>query len=200
MSQPPQIWVGDSATARLFLAYVRDLPDHPSKLRVIRAWARCFGGKLPLRNQVGARLVVDPLDVMGSIICFEGSFEPLSIALACDIMKSGGWFLDAGANVGIYTCTVGRIPNVRCISVDPSHEAFARLEDNIVRNRKYGRGQFAPRSAPPAVRRPLKTRPRTILAMSGSPKGGSMMPATNAHSSSRSITFSPNFQTPEFRC
>jgi FkbM family methyltransferase len=65
----------------------------------------------------------------------QGEFEPLSIECARRIMSKGGTFVDVGSNFGIYTATLGRLPGVRCVSIDASSEACVRLESNIALNK-----------------------------------------------------------------
>jgi FkbM family methyltransferase len=75
------------------------------------------------------------LDAMGWTLCMQGKFEPLSIECARRIMSKGGTFVDVGANFGIYTATIGRLPGVRCVSIDASSEACAKLVRSVVLNK-----------------------------------------------------------------
>ena len=53
-------------------------------------------------------------------------------------MKNGGTFLDVGSNIGLFTCSVGLLPGVRCLAVEAAAAAFARLQENLSRNSGTG--------------------------------------------------------------
>jgi FkbM family methyltransferase len=130
--QDSDLWCGDAFAAWLILWYARTLPQHRGKHRLFRAFSRkVFPDGIPLRNGHGDRIVVDPLDYIGHTICFDGTWEPLSLALARRLLQDGGTLLDVGANFGLYTCCLSRIPGVRCIAVDASPVAFSRLLLNL---------------------------------------------------------------------
>ena len=128
-------WIGDGLGAQALLAMVRNWPlpwGQSGLLRIITRW--CFQGLLPLRHWHEGRLRVDVTDYIGQQLAQVGAFEPLSLALACQLMKGGGWFVDAGCNMGLYTCVVGSLPGVRTLAIDPSPRALAQLEQNLVLN------------------------------------------------------------------
>lgn len=128
-------WRGDGVGAQALLALVRNWPLSRGKsglLRIITRWF--FRGLLPLRHCHAGRLRVDVTDYIGQQLAQVGDFEPLSLALACQLMKGGGWFVDAGCNMGLYTCVVGSLPGVRTLAIDPSPLALAQLERNLALN------------------------------------------------------------------
>ena len=128
-------WEGDGLVARALLAYARGTPNHPFKLRVFRALARSLTPKgVALRDECGTKFLVDASDYIGHSICFTGSYEPLSVGLSKRLMTGGGTFLDVGSNVGLFTCAVGSLPTVRCISVEAAATAFSKLLENLARN------------------------------------------------------------------
>jgi FkbM family methyltransferase len=123
---------GGNWVANLLLRYAREFPAHRGKTRGFEALARLsFGHDLPVVSTTGARLVIDPFDYIGHAICFGGGYEPLSLALACQIMRDGGVFLDVGANFGLYSCCVGMQPGVECIAIDANPAAIVRLQENM---------------------------------------------------------------------
>jgi FkbM family methyltransferase len=131
------ILTGGNWVARMLLRYARNFPSHRGKTRAFQALARlCFQNNMPVVSASGARLWIDPFDYIGNAICFGGGFEPLSLALACQIMSEGGVFLDVGANFGLFACCVAAQPGVDCIAIDASPSAFARLQENLHRNRQ----------------------------------------------------------------
>jgi FkbM family methyltransferase len=130
-------WRGENWVARLLLGYARKFPKHRGKSRAFEALAGlCFPRGMALSENTGARICVDPLDYIGWEICFKGSFEPLSLALARRIMNGGGTFLDVGANFGLFSCSLAVLPGVECIAVDASPAAFLKLQENLRRNRE----------------------------------------------------------------
>jgi FkbM family methyltransferase len=130
-----RVWRGDHPMAGALLGYARRTPSHAAKLRVFRLLARrLFPRGIPVRDDSGARMLIDPFDYVGHAVCFDGSYEPLSLALAKRLMTGGGTFLDVGSNVGLFTLTVAAVSGVRCISVEASAAAFAKLQANLYRN------------------------------------------------------------------
>lgn len=129
------MWIGATAFAKAFVGYARHFPDHPSKIRVLRFLGRSlFPGGLQMRNEAGIRLLVDPLDYFGHMLIHTGVIEPASLSLARRLMAGGGTFLDVGANLGVFTCSVATLPGVKCIAIDASATAFVRLLSNVARN------------------------------------------------------------------
>lgn len=125
-------WQGDGWVARACLFYARSFPDHPAKIRVFRWLGRTlFPHGLPLVGHSDTRIRVDSNDYIGHHIAFSLAYEPLSIALAKRLLAGGGMFLDVGANFGLYTCPIARLPGVQCIAVDASATAFSMLQANL---------------------------------------------------------------------
>lgn len=87
-----------------------------------------------MRRHNGAKVAVDVGDYIGQRICQNGAFEPLSLALAEQIMSDGGWFLDVGCNFGLYSFSVGALRGVKIIAVDPSPSALAQFNENQALN------------------------------------------------------------------
>ena len=133
--QPVEFWCGENFPTKVLLAACRYTPFFRGKGRVFQ-WlaANLFGGKLHVRNSLGARLRIDPTDYIGRTISFEGAFEPKSLARATAIMGAGGVFLDIGCNFGLYTMPLGVLPGVECIAIDGSFVALAKFQENLVLN------------------------------------------------------------------
>jgi FkbM family methyltransferase len=128
-------WYGDSLAAKCFLAYCRILPNHPMKLRICRWVAQnFFRSEISVRNNFGARLLIDPSDFIGHGIAFDGGYEPKSLACAMRVMNQGGTFVDVGCSFGLYAITLGSLPNVCGIAIDASYTALAKLHRNLLRN------------------------------------------------------------------
>jgi len=95
-----------------------------------------FPRGLPLISQSGARIQIDVSqpDFIPQALVYDGSWEPRSMALAIELMKTGGVFLDIGSHLGLYTCTVGNLSGVSCVCIEPSPEAFIDLQKNLALN------------------------------------------------------------------
>ena len=134
---PEVTWNGASSGAKAYLWYTRRVPDHWAKLRLARHLGRyLFPHGLPLINQAGARIQIDVSrpDFIPHALVYEGSWEPRSLALAIELMKPGGVFLDIGSHLGLYTCPVGKLDGVSCVCIEPSPEAFLDLQKNLSLN------------------------------------------------------------------
>lgn len=45
------------------------------------------------------------------------------------------FFIDVGANIGLYTCLIGTLPGIKVISCEPASTAFEHLTDNVRANK-----------------------------------------------------------------
>jgi len=80
---------------RLLAGYLRHLPDHSGKVRLVNLVRRVVPANawVALDAQTATVLSVDPDEYIGWSVLSRGDFEPQSIALCLDIMhKQGGWF------------------------------------------------------------------------------------------------------------
>jgi FkbM family methyltransferase len=66
----------------------------------------------------------------------QGVFEPDSLAFAARILREGSVFVDAGANVGIYTAMAAkRVGGAgRVVAFEPAAAAFSKLESMVLAN------------------------------------------------------------------
>jgi len=136
-NSPEVIWSGASSGARVYLWYTRRVPDHWAKQRLARHLGKyLFPRGLPLINQTGARIQIDVSepDFIPHALVYSGSWEPRSLALAVELMKPGGVFLDIGSHFGLYSCTVGGLDGVSCVCIEPSAKAFIDLQKNLSLN------------------------------------------------------------------
>ena len=105
------------------------------KGRLVRALGRAaYGSAVPVATAAGARMTVDPSDYIGWELLCGGAYEPRTLGLAARLLDGGGTFVDAGANIGLFTTLLGRLPGVRGVSVEPHPGNFARLEANVRRS------------------------------------------------------------------
>jgi FkbM family methyltransferase len=124
-------WQGSDLKSKVLLAYLRS-PNHPMKIRLIRGLiSKIFPEGMVVKNQLGAKIRVQPHDYIGWSILSTGSYEGVTLALAAEILKVGGIFLDIGTCFGLFTCSLGVIKNVECYSIEPYANSFVKLQDNI---------------------------------------------------------------------
>ncbi|MCB0518009.1 MAG: FkbM family methyltransferase [Lewinellaceae bacterium] len=126
-------WMPANLSGKLFKWYLL-LPDHPSKIRVENWIGRLFFKQGILVKGFGTKFRLDANDWITRTMIEEGQFEKLSLNLARDIMAKGGNLVDIGANFGFYTCVLGNMPGVRCLSVDASPRIMAKLKANLSLN------------------------------------------------------------------
>jgi FkbM family methyltransferase len=124
-------WQGSDLKSKALIAYLRS-PNHPMKIRLIRGLiSKIFPEGMVVKNQLGAKIRVQPHDYIGWSILSTGSYEGVTLALAAEILKVGGIFLDIGTCFGLFTCSLGVIKNVECYSIEPYANSFVKLQDNI---------------------------------------------------------------------
>ena len=76
----------------------------------------------------------------GAALFSEATFDRRDRAFIVEHLAPGGVFLDIGANMGIYSLTVGaRRPDARVYAFEPIADVAARLEFNLAANRLDGR-------------------------------------------------------------
>ena len=128
-------WRPTDPLARVLARYL-SAPDHPAKLRIVRSlFRRSYPDGVLVKNSDNALLRLDPTDFIGWSILRTHHYEGKTLTRAKSILARGGVFVDVGANVGLYTCALGRLPGVRCISVEPDARMFCRLVQNVALNK-----------------------------------------------------------------
>jgi FkbM family methyltransferase len=129
------VWRCAGFVGRCYGFLIRHLPRVRGRTRLLIVLSSMlFRGRIPLVNRKGVRLVVDPIDYIGEMILTKGEFEPSSLRLCARLLADGGIFVDVGANFGLYTFTLGSIPGVKCIAVDPLPQAVSRLMEHRAMN------------------------------------------------------------------
>lgn len=64
----------------------------------------------------------------------DGTWAPLTVRLLRDALAGGGTYLDVGANIGLTTLPIARIPGVACHAFEPDPESFGYLSRNVARH------------------------------------------------------------------
>jgi FkbM family methyltransferase len=122
------------------LSHRRPLAEKLStSLQKRRLWLRNLRGARARTVQCryfGAQFTVDLDDVIGYEIAIR-RFEWRELKLMIDACRrlKPAVFLDVGANIGLYSCVLGRHKLVRSVlAFEPDRENFARLQANIALN------------------------------------------------------------------
>jgi len=127
-------WRGGDGASRALLFYLRGT-DHPAKLRLIRTITSvAFPKGVKVVNSLGACLRVQPDDFISKNILWDGQYEGESLALGARLLQSGGHFVDVGANQGLYTCSLGVLPGVECVAIEPHAKNVVALQKNMALN------------------------------------------------------------------
>src|SRR6266853_1005446 len=112
------------------------------RVRFLRWLARMQGrSKSPEAcTYFGANFVVMPGEVIADEIAIKRYewWELTMMLMACRRYRPDV-FIDVGANIGLYTCVLGRAGAARkLLAFEPDGKNFARLSENLARNGLYG--------------------------------------------------------------
>lgn len=116
---------------KLIVFYIRKIPNHPFKLRLISWFDNfIFNNAILLENTFGDKYFFSSQEFIGHEILFSGSYEPKSLKLCKHILKKGGNMLDIGANVGLFSIHLASQKNLNVYAVEPTATNFTRLTQN----------------------------------------------------------------------
>ncbi len=111
-------------------------PAHPMKMRLFR-WALKGLRRREFVVPIGeSRLRVSTGDYIGERLIYGGTYEPRTLALARNILRHGGIFVDVGANLGLFSILMSENPSTRVIAIEPDAFNFLRLRENVRANRR----------------------------------------------------------------
>jgi FkbM family methyltransferase len=127
---------GNNIAAKIYLFYLRNLSNHPFSRKLRRfISSRIFQNKIEIKSEEDeTKFSISTFDFIDQEIIFKKSYEPKSIFLAKEILKTGGVFVDVGANFGLYTCHVAQNEKIRVIAIEPNTAMFKKLEANVKLN------------------------------------------------------------------
>jgi len=129
------IYSGSRLKDKLFLFYIRKMPGHPFKLRIINALNdRWFKNAVRVKGSNGKLLQLSTREYMCHEIIFSGSYEPLTLSLCEEVLKNGGVCIDIGANIGFHSIHLSSIENLKIYAIEPYFLSFEKLLSNIYLN------------------------------------------------------------------
>jgi FkbM family methyltransferase len=113
-----------------FLHGYYQAPDHPAKLRLLRALERLTGSRrIVAPTKWGFVMALDHHDSVQRTIFAEGEYEPEVTRRLMYELRPDDVFYDIGANVGYYTCAAmkSRVGSVLAFEPDPLTASVLRL-------------------------------------------------------------------------
>ncbi len=123
---------------------IRFVTSHPlNRQNKIKAVGRFFQWQLISRISPmplimdfvnGSRLIIGGGTASGSVNYYTGLEEFEDMCFVLHVLRKGDWFVDVGANIGVFTILAGACARANCMSIEPVPEAFNRLSDNIKLN------------------------------------------------------------------
>lgn len=127
-------YTGKRISDKLLIVYIRRVPDHPFKIRIIN-WINDYLLRgVNVISAFGAHIKLSTREYIGHEILYSGSYEPLTINKCREILENGGTFFDIGANIGLFTTQIALNKNVDVYSIEPSESNFIKLSENITSN------------------------------------------------------------------
>ena len=108
----------------------------------MRTFEGFFGCKSPVRVQTPSGdaiyLTTAVRNYLTLQLFWKGTvyYEPITTRLILELLKDGGTFVDAGANIGFFSLVVARShPNVNVFAFEPNPKNYDVLLNNIAANR-----------------------------------------------------------------
>jgi FkbM family methyltransferase len=122
-------------SGKLFKAYLK-FPEHPANVRIENIIGSVFFKKgIQVSNKDGVVFQLEANDWMTRIMIEEKCYEENSLRLAQQIMQKGGIFFDIGANFGLFTCILSKLPGVKTYSFEPNYDVVDTLIRNVRLNK-----------------------------------------------------------------
>ena len=105
--------------------------------RVVRPYFAWHSHRFVARTAFGARMAGDTREVLQQHVYYFGVWEPNLTRWIGDRLRPGDTFVDVGANIGYFTLLASKLvgPGGRVVAIEALGETFARLEENLARNR-----------------------------------------------------------------
>lgn len=116
---------------QMMALYWLKLPYFPFQKRIIR---KLFLNR-PLIVPVKSCLIECYAgDYISNHLLASGIYEDQSIVLALSLVTESDVFVDAGANIGLYTILLTKKSGCRSVAFEPNHDTFQRLYRNVALN------------------------------------------------------------------
>ena len=122
-------------------AYILD------KFFIKQPWLRQLATKFLYGTQdreiepFGTRLIVNSLRENGYLRAAKRARhyslwrdEPAALLALAGVIRPGDTFVDVGANIGIFCCTMSRLPGVKVVAFEANPDTFRRLSVNAARH------------------------------------------------------------------
>lgn len=118
--------VGYRAADTVLRAVLRCVPLSSATESIALWWGYKFRPKpRVVRLRSGALIKITHIDHLQLLLYYFGTFEPRSLSVMCEHVKSGDTILDVGANIGLFTIegakAVGQSGQVISIEAAPQH-------------------------------------------------------------------------------
>jgi FkbM family methyltransferase len=132
---------GESRVKRLLLAlgrwYVRHIPAHRGRSRLLRACFHLFPGeRFTCRLKAGFLMSLPAADPVARQMMLCGEWEAENTALLQRLLRPGDTFVDVGANLGYFTLLGASLvsPGGQVVALEPVPPTYQLLLDNIALN------------------------------------------------------------------
>lgn len=99
-----------------------------------QVWQRVVRRPRTVRLTGATRIRCHPHSPVASAVVYYGLVDPAEMRFVLNYLRPGDEFIDAGANVGVYTLLACSVPGVRALALEPSTTAFARAAENLALN------------------------------------------------------------------
>jgi FkbM family methyltransferase len=127
---------GSRLIDKWFLAYIRKVPNHPFKVRIVNYINDIFfNNSVKIKFENDVTFPFSSREQMGRGIMVTGEYEPLTIKMCKETLSSGGVLVDIGANIGLFSIYLSRIKGVTVYSIEPSVQNFHKFLFNLEQNK-----------------------------------------------------------------
>lgn len=123
---------GNRLRDKLFIFYVRNIPNHPFKIRFINLINDiCFNNSVQVKSETGSLHSLSTKEYIGHQILFSDKFEPITLLKCKELLNPADNFIDIGANAGLHSLFVSPLIDVNIYAIEPSADNFIALLTNI---------------------------------------------------------------------
>ena len=118
------------------IAYVRHFPVRRGKGFVLRRLLKpllCTLGEVQFEVPPHGVVSLSAAETLGLHWLVYGPFEHAERAYAAGVVARGGWAIDVGANIGVFSVTIGQAlgPDAWLVAIEPLQENLRRLRRHL---------------------------------------------------------------------